>query len=101
MIDFDKPIRFVDSKLPARVIGRLLNGRLLVENANVETLVYEVDECGRNRNGSYIIENTTERITRWIIMTPHTGYKSKESALAAAEIYTGGCYTVLKVEVDF
>jgi len=98
-IDFEKPIRFVSSKLPARVIGRRLNGCFLVERADADSAAYDVNENGVGVTGTRIIENVPERITRWILVTPNTGYESKEDAIKEA-VRCGGGYTVVKVEFE-
>jgi len=99
MIDFEKPIRFALSKFPARVIGHRLNGCFLVERADADSDAYEVNENGVGRTGIRIIENVPDRITRWILVTPHTGYDSKEDAIKDA-VRSGGGYTVVKVEFE-
>jgi len=91
MIDFTKPIRFACDKEPARTIGRRANGHFVVEGEGSEEL-FIVDENGYVQNWRLetpFIKNIPERITRWILMTPNTGYDNKEDALRAVELYEG------------
>jgi len=119
MIDFNKPIRFTIDKGTAHFIGKRVDGGFVIERAGFRTSLLTVDEEGREVGvflgelmtvdeegrevgvflGEPIIENVPERITRWILMTPDTGYSSGEDAAMAA-VRSGGGYTVVKVEFE-
>jgi len=104
MIDFNKPIRFISDKSPAHCVGPRIDGNFVVERADHPSLLI-VDENGcavinsSISSFSPVIENIPERITRWILMTPDTGYSSGEDAAMAA-VRSGGGYTVVKVEFE-
>jgi len=106
MIDFDKPIRFVDNNKPAHFIGKRLDGLFVIE-VDLEDRLFIVDKDGRAIINSLppslspIIENVPERITRWIVVTPYTGFDSEEEAHRAAERFGCRRYTLARVEVEF
>ena len=102
MIDFEKPIRFTDDNCPAHFIGQRLDGNFLIEEDGHPRLVV-VDKDGRGVSIFWptpIIENVPERITRWILMTPYTGYDSKEDAINVAARYEGEHCAVIRVEFE-
>jgi len=107
MIDFKKPIRFVCDKEPAHFVGPLLDGNFVIERTDfIKAPLILVDENGcavinsSISSFSPVIENVPERITRWILMTPHMGYDSKEDALEVAKHCWGEEYTVVKIEFE-
>jgi len=87
-IDFDKPIRFVEDKEPAHFIGPSITGNFVIEEARrpgdpfgpLQSAIY-LDEYGRSRNGTQVIENAPKRITRWMWIYTDSGYATKEDAL--------------------
>ena len=103
MIDFNKPIRFTDDNAPAHLIGQRIDGRFVIEGGEDKHSLFCVDENGLVpswRSKIPLIENTPERIKRWIIAAPTIGYESKDEALRAAEAYTGEHLAVVKIEFE-
>jgi len=103
MIDFKKPIRFAETKGPAHFVGPRLDGRFVIEEVDGNPLIFSVDENGFVplwRAETPLIENIPERITRWVVMTPHIGYENKEEAINVAAHYEGEHCAVIRVEFE-
>jgi len=102
MTDFKKPIRFTIDKTPAHLIGPRLDGTFLIERYEHPDIII-VDKEGRGLSlfsVSPIIENVPERITRWVVVTPHIGYENKEEAINVAAHYEGKHCAVVKLVLE-
>ena len=104
-VDFEKSIRFCRSKLQARVIGRCLNGNMIVERESrgfSGRRMYVVDKYGMTSEGRHLIENTPGAHVRWMFVSPDFGFATKEDALkmVAESDYPLHNYALVKVEFE-
>ena len=67
-IDFDKPLRFMDSTDELKYIGLDSRGFHVVEIVPVNGLI-QVDKYGKSA-GWQDVENVPEKITRWVNFYP-------------------------------
>jgi len=104
-VDFKKPIRFRSSKLQARVIGKCLNGNVIIERGSEGfsgRRMYIVDKYGMSPEGRHMIENTPGTHVRWMFISPDFGFSTKEEALkmAAESGHPLDNYALVKVEFE-
>jgi len=104
-VDFKKPIRFCSSKLQARIIGKCLNGNVIIEVGSQGLSgrrMYIVDKYGMSPEGRHMIENAPGTCVRWMFVKPDFGFATKEDALkmAAESDYPLNNYALAKVEFE-